>query len=201
METAMQCGTLGRRVATWLPTTLVALAALAGTSAWAAAPAAQAPAVQAAIWTPKEVLFQYVGFTTKYTCDGLEQKVKDVLTMLGARDVQARASGCPNGHAPEPGPSVYIKMNVLQPSGTAPNAQAVPALWQPVDLLARRDPVDAASDCELVQQLKDKILPLFATRDIDYSATCAAHQLLPGGTRLKAEVLMPEYGAKASAAR
>jgi len=196
----MQCGSLGRHLAKALPAALVALVALGGTSAWAAAPAVQAPAVEPAVWTPKELLFQYVGFTTKYNCEGLAEKMRRILTMLGARDVQAQPVGCLS-HGPDQTPGVRIRMNVLQPSGAAPAEHAVPALWQPVDLLARRDPVDAATDCELVQQIKLHILPLFATRDVDYSAACAAHLPLVGGTRLRANVLMPEYGAPAAASR
>jgi hypothetical protein len=184
-----------------LPAALVTLVALGGTSAWAAAPAAEAPVVKAAVWTPKELQFQYVGFTTRYTCEGLAEKVTRVLTMLGARDVQVRPYGCLNLHGPDQSPGVHIRMNVLQPSDAAPNEHVVPALWQSVDLLARRDPVDAAADCELVRQLRQQILPLFATRNIGYSATCVANQLLVGATRLSAYVLMPEYGSPASAPR
>ena len=157
-----------------------------------------APSVQAAVWTPKELVFQYVGFTTKYTCDGLLQKMKGVLTMLGARQVQVRNAGCLGTAAPETVTGVYIKVDVLQPVAGTAKDKAVPALWQPVDLLARRDPVNAAADCELIEQVKQKILPLFATRNVQYSSACAAHQLLLGGTKLKADVLMPEYAPSAA---
>lgn len=182
--------------------TLTALAASLTSSALAwgqpAAPVVPgAPAVQAAVWTPKELLFQYVGFTTKYTCDGFHQKMKSLLSMLGARQLQVRSAGCVGGGGPETVTGVHIKMNVLQPLAGGATDAAVPALWQPVDLLARRDPVDAAADCELIEQIKLKILPLFATRNVQYSSACAAHQLLLGGTKLTADVLMPEYAPTA----
>jgi hypothetical protein len=139
-----------------------------------------------------------VGFTTKYTCEGLLQKMKDVLTMLGAQQLQVRSAGCVGGPATEAVTGVHIKMNVLQPLASTAKSEAVPALWQPVDLLARSHPVDAAADCELIEQIKLKILPLFATRDVQYSSACAAHQLLLGGTKLKADVLMPEYAPAAA---
>ena len=93
---------------------------------------------------------------------------------------------------------MHIKVDVLQPVAGTAKDKAVLALWQPVDLLARRDPVDAAADCELIEQVKQKILPLFATRNVQYSSACAAHQLLLGGTKLKADVLMPEYAPSAA---
>jgi hypothetical protein len=185
--------------------TLVTLAALVASLATApgraqpAAPVSPGGAsVQAAVWTPKQLEFQYVGFTTKYTCDGLLKKMKDVLTMLGARQLQVRSAGCIGTPAPETVTGVYIKMNVLQPAAGVAKAEPVPALWQSVDLLARRDPVDAAADCELIEQIKLKILPLFTTRNVEYSSACAAHHLTVGGTKLKADVLMPEYAPAAA---
>jgi hypothetical protein len=181
-----------------VPLTVLALTVFS--CAAAADPPVTTPAVQAAVWTPRQIAFQYTGFTTKYTCDGLRDKMRSVLTMLGAQQVQLTSFGCLDRSTTATVSGVYIKMSVLQPVGATAKAQAVPALWQPIDLLAKRDLVDAAADCELIYQIKLKILPLFAARSVEYSADCAAHQLLLGGTKLTAEVLMPEY-APSSAVR
>jgi len=159
---------------------------------------------ESAVWAPKELDFAYQGFTTKYSCDGLQERMRDVLLKLGARpDLRVRGYGCTRP-GPDPLAGVSIKMNVLQPAGKQ-GAPAVPVHWQRVDLLTglyEQDPVDAAADCELIGQIKQKILPLFATRNVDYRSTCEAHHLVPGGTRLKAEVLVAdEPEAAASAAR
>ena len=158
---------------------------------------------ESAVWAPKELNFAYQGFTTKYSCDGLQDKMKRVLITLGARpDIQVRGFGCTRLVGPDPFAGVKIKMNVLQPAGQQ-GGQAVPAHWQMVDLLAgpdNRDPVDAAGDCELIGQIKEKILPLFATRHVNYSSTCEWRHLLVGGTRLKAEVLVAEGSAAADSA-
>jgi len=63
---------------------------------WAAAPARDAGSnSQSASWAAKDLDFAYRGFTTKYSCDGLQQKMRRVLTRLGARaDMQLRAYGC-----------------------------------------------------------------------------------------------------------
>jgi hypothetical protein len=146
------------------------------------------------VWTQKELIFQYTGFTTGYTCDGFMDKMKKLLLTLGARPSDLQVSGCPRG-------GVRIRMHVLEPAPAATVAQAVPTRWQAVDLLAGRDPLDAAMDCELIAQLDQRVLVLFATRNVDYSARCAAHMPLPGGTRLKADVLVPDSAAAAGAAR
>jgi hypothetical protein len=169
---------------------VVSLCAAAGS-----APAAADSADVAAAWVPKEVNFVYVGFTTKYTCDGLQAKMRRILLQLGARDdLKVERYGCMRVNAPETTPGVRIVMHVLQPA-SATAGETVAAHWKSVDVLADRNPVDAALDCELIAQLNRDVLPLFAPRHVDYSAACAANKPLVGGTRLKADVLVPDQDA------
>ncbi|WP_457825246.1 hypothetical protein, partial [Staphylococcus aureus] len=74
---------------------------------------------QSAVWTPKELTFVYQGFTTRYSCDGLRDKIRGVLLDLGAQKKGLKVSelGCssPNGR-PDPFPGVRIRINVLQPA-------------------------------------------------------------------------------------
>jgi hypothetical protein len=175
---------------------LALAAVLACATAWAAGPAA---APQAAVWVPKEIKFVYQGFTTTYTCDALREKVKGYLLELGARpDLEVRAYGCTQPTRPDPFAGVSIRMNVLQPAATA-SAAGVPAHWKQVDLTENRDPARAAGECELIDQIGRKVLPLFATRDVERGSPCEAHNVLPGGTRLKAEVLVPDSTASVAA--
>ncbi len=98
---------------------VVSLGACLGAPAWAddaAAPAAVP--TQPAVWTPKEIQFTYMGFTTHYTCDGLQSTIKEMLLQLGARkdDLKVIEEPCSgNPDRPNPFPGVRIKMNVLQP--------------------------------------------------------------------------------------
>ena len=174
------------------------IAALASGSLWAFAAAAAQPgdAAAAGVWTAKDMRFEYQGFMSKYSCDGLRDKMRKVLLDLGARpDLQVSTSGCSSPSGPDPFPGVRIRMNVLQPaSDSASSAKdaTVAAHWQTIDVTLERDPVAAAGDCELVEQIHQKILPLFTTRNVEYSSTCIPYQLQVGGTRLKAEVLRAE---------
>jgi len=155
------------------------------------APAAADSADVAAAWVPKEVNFVYVGFTTKYTCDGLQAKMRRILLQLGARDdLKVERYGCMRVNAPETTPGVRIVMHVLQPASAAAG-ETVAAHWKSVDVLADRNPVDAALDCELIAQLNRDVLPLLRPGTSTYSAACAANKPLVGGTRLKADVLVP----------
>jgi len=176
-------------------------------SAWSDTPASPAANSHgdsvAAVWTPKELNFSYHGFTTKYSCDGLRVRMHDLLLELGARsDVRVRSYGCTRAVGPDPFAGVDIKMNVLRPA-TQQHTQIVAAHWQAVDLRNDRDfrdPEDAAANCELISQIKQEILPLFTTRNVDYSATCEHHHVVVGGTRLKADVLKADQNTSASAA-
>jgi hypothetical protein len=170
---------------------VVSLCAGANPPALAAADSGE----QAAVWVQKEVNFRYVGFTTKYSCDGLRDKMRRILLWLGARDdLKLTGYGCVGVNSPETTPGVRIAMHVLQPAG-ATSGQTVAAHWKMVDLLAAHDLFDAARDCELIAQLDRDVLPLFAARDVDYSATCSVHTPLIGGTRLKANVLVANSSA------
>jgi len=61
-----------------------------------------------------------------------------------------------------------------------------------VELTTERDPLREAGDCELIEQVKTRVLPLFTTRNVDYHSSCIPNQLQVGGTVLKAEVLIAD---------
>jgi hypothetical protein len=172
---------------------LAAALMLISASAWASSPQTSA-ASEPAVWVPKVLTFTYHGFTTKYTCDGLQSKVKAYLLELGARpDLEVRSWGCTEPVSPDVFPGVTVQMNVLQPAASA--TQAITAHWKKVNLLANRSPLDAAADCELISQIKLNILPLFTARNVDYQATCSRGQMQPGATRLTADVLVADSSA------
>ena len=185
---------------------VVVLAALASGPLWASAAPAAPPgeAATAGVWTAKDMRFEYQGFMSRYSCDGLRDKMRKVLLDLGARpDLQVSSYGCSRLSGPDPFPGVRIKMNVLQPapdSASGAKDATVAAHWKTMDVTLERDPVAAAGDCELVEQIHQKILPLFTTRNVEYSSACVPHQLSVGGTRLRADVLVADARAPVAAA-
>ena len=178
----------------------IRMAALAAGFMAASVPAAWADTSPAsdserAMWAPKELRFIYQGFTARYSCDGLRDKVRSALLALGARreDLSVTQTACTSVGRPDPFPGVAIKMQVLKPADTQTAASlVVPAHWKTVDLRLDRDSLSQAGDCELLEQIKQKILPLFSTRKLDYSSNCIPHQLSTGGTRLSVEVLVSD---------
>src|SRR5882762_4251804 len=50
------------------------------------------------VWQKHEYSFQFLGFTSTYSCDGLASKLKTLLIASGARpDAKARAGACASG--------------------------------------------------------------------------------------------------------
>lgn len=186
--------------------TAAALLAMLGAllSAPASFAAPDATSAVSAVWTAKQVRFVYLGFTSKFSCDGLADRMRTVLLLLGARkDLQVNPSGCTSPYGrPDPFPGVMIKMNVLEPAGNTPGsatsgsapAAPVPAHWKMIDVNAAlaRDPLWQAGQCELLEQIKQSVLPKFSTRNVQYQSTCVPNQLAIGGTQLRAEVLVPD---------
>ena len=180
-----------------LSASMPALAADAPAQAPGSSAAAPAPVTtEPAVWTQKEVQFTYMGFTTHFTCDGLRDTVRQMLLQLGARkdDLKVYEEPCSRPDRPDPFPGVKIKMSVLQPAPVAPGADApiVEAYWKPIKLPYRGTSLDAAGQCELLEQFNRTVMPLFTTRNVDLHASCVPHQLEPIGTSLQAEVLVTD---------
>jgi hypothetical protein len=166
------------------------------------APGADVP--QPARWVRKKLFFIYEGLQSTYECQGLTDQVKSVLLQLGARrsDLDVHEAGCTSGfNQPTHFPAVAGSFSVLEPvapeQAYSPNAAAgaVPARWQPVQVKLDLPGRDANGQCELLEQVKSRILPLFPTRNIQFQSVCSPRQLLVGVTSLRAEVLMPERGS------
>jgi hypothetical protein len=51
----------------------------------------------------------------------------------------------------------------------------------------------------IIEQIKEQLLPLFTTRNVQYQSTCIPNQLQIGSTQLRAEVLVADEPGKAPA--
>lgn len=149
-----------------------------------------------AVWVPKHIQFVYQGFTSHYSCDGLQDRIRSMLEKLGARDLKVRQFGCVRPSGPTLFPGVQVDMRVLVPESSAEAAKhkdaspPIQATWSNVVLMPANASYNEQGDCELIEQFKRTFLPLFATRNVEYGSTCVPHQLTLG-THLSAEVLMP----------
>jgi hypothetical protein len=170
------------------------LAALwCGSEPQAAVQTAESPAADAVAgaWQHHQVTFNYLGFTTLYTCDGLESQVRQILLHLGARrDVSVTARGCP-GPYNTPSHSAWVSADfyALAPAADAGGSGAVKAHWAPVEVTPRRPFFIGDGDCELIREMKDLITQNFSLRDVEYRTSCTPHEVSVNGFAVKGESL------------
>lgn len=184
---------------------------------------ASADPVQA-IWKEQEAAFYFQSFTTFYSCSSLEAKIKRILTAVGVqREMQIDTRGCISQHEIARIPHVEIKLVsaveataealaelektrstrelVARVRGDADQAQLAeeqfPAQWKEVSLSRAKIYLDPG-DCELVEQLKDKVFPKLAVKIVEDELRCSPNQASMSQPRLIVEALfaMPKPDEK-----
>ena len=149
----------------WARRALVSLALAMGLCA--------APAAQPGQWQAQDLQFDYRGFTTHYSCDGLADRLRLVLSLLGARaDLQVTSQACSAlpGH-PDLFPSLRLQFSTLHPA-TAPGAVA--GHWKSVNLGGMQ--ALAPGECELAEEIVATVLPRFSVRNLGRRPVCVPHE-------------------------
>ena len=165
-------------------------AAILGGLTSGAADTPPADAVTSA-WQHHKVKFNYTGFTSLYTCDGLEDHVRQILLHIGARkDIDVRAIGCP-GPINSPSRTAWVDADfyTLAPAADASASDTVQGHWTRLEVTPTRPNFMGGGDCELIEQMKDLITQNFSLRNIEYRTDCFAHQIVLDGFAVKGEAL------------
>lgn len=200
------------------------LALLAAISPAGAAEEASAPLEQvSAVWKPQEINFYLHTITSIYSCRALEDKVRQLLLELGVdKDVTVRSVGC---YGSELSRSPYLRIKLVSPveatpqvlaeleksrstrelaarvKGERPNeiTEQFPAQWRKVSLSRGKLGLEEG-DCELVDELRRKVLPKLAIRIVKDEVSCMPYSVTMGQPRLEVEALtqMPQPDAAAS---
>jgi hypothetical protein len=138
------------------------------------------PARERGVWQKHEYSFVFMGFTSTYSCDGLADKLKLLLTAAGARsDSKSQAGACANGFGrPDKFARADLTFYTLAPGGTdtPPGTKQVDGVWRAVSIADRSPRELGTGDCELVEQFRSNVLPMFTTRNADDHTTCVPHQ-------------------------
>ena len=141
-------------------------------------------------WRSYDLNFRYMGFTTYYSCSGLEDRLKSILIELGAdRDVKVTATGCF-------GPSDFNNMlsariKVRMPVTEGGEAASFPAVVKDVTL--RGDSVHMGSgDCELLEQVRDQLLPGLELSLVKASLACVPGHVATSRPILQVKALVAE---------
>jgi hypothetical protein len=175
---------------------LAATAAGALSVAQAADSAVDTTGAPAAHWVQRKLDYTYMGFTTRYTCDGLHDNVRELLLALGARkkDLEIQSTGCTHLNGLEPSPGIRAKFWVLVPvtpdDAVQSGDKVVQATqWQTVNLVRQLDFRSDQGQCELLEQLKRQALPLFTSRNLNFHSSCVPHEITLGDIGFTVDVL------------
>jgi len=132
------------------------------------------------VWQKHEYSFAYLGFTSTYSCDGLADKIKLLLITAGARpDAKSQPGACASGFGrPDKFARADLTFYTLAPSGadTASGSKPVDGIWRPVSLSDRSPRELSTGDCELIEQFRNDVLPMFTARNVDDHTTCIPFQ-------------------------
>jgi hypothetical protein len=182
---------------------LIALAAPCVASA--AIPSGSAEAT----WKPQEIRYAYSGFTTAYSCDAAELKLEQILKSLGAHpNTKVRATGCsPSRPAsdffvtvttatPVPfdaGQPEQIDGKILRELHLDRGALTRPfaAEWKTVDLSRDNKLNLQPGDCELLEGLRQHVLPKLSIQIVEDRVSCTPRQLSIQTPTLKVAALVP----------
>jgi hypothetical protein len=178
-----------------------ALASQAGGATPAAVHAPLSGIPMAALWREQRIDFVYLGRTSRYSCDGLRDKVRAMMLDLGARrDLKIAAIGCDDTgrqHANSLTPSLNITFSApalpdrsLKPVRDG-DLSATDARFESFTLTSDAFRNMSIGDCELVEAFARQILPKFVTRELKRDIACVPYQLSGSHFLVKGEILRP----------
>ena len=146
-----------------------------------------------ALWQHHEAEIHYLARGTCYSCNGIEDKVRQILLYAGARrDLRVRASGCDQGpFLPSHMASITVDFHTLAPAVDAAAAQTIPGQWVTLSMTPARAQFLQASDCDLVRAMKSVLTTSFSWQALDFGASCFPYAGAANSFAVKGVVLRP----------
>ncbi|MBM0103878.1 hypothetical protein JM946_03950 [Steroidobacter sp. S1-65] len=182
----------------------------------ASAAAANSPTDESvtAIWKAQQLSFEYRGDSTVYSCRGLQDKLVMILRTVGAReDVQLHGFVCDEQlsiarfQVSMKSPVIASEENVREATehdfkdelvarasgeklASAADLERFPAVWKTVSFARDRNMRLERGDCELVQQVRQQILPRMSVRIVRDKVRCSSSVGPVGPPRLTVSALV-----------
>lgn len=175
----------------WITSSALALTLAASLTGTAQAGVKQSPDVQAA-WKFYEISFPYTSHHTYYSCTGLESRLESILKDLGARkDVRVRASGCVHDVSGMLTARIKVNLPVAADADTPADQKPFVANSQTITLKSRTQGEVGAGDCELLEQVRDRLLPKLKMEVVKDNLSCIPGQATPANYSLQVAALVP----------
>lgn len=149
------------------------------------------PAVQAQ-WQPRELNFYYKGFSTLYSCSGIEERLERLLRDLGARpDVRVSAVGCQPPMEVSSMISARIRANMPVEAAASDQGASFPAQRKVVTLTTLHGNQVGAGDCELLEQVGNQLVPALKLEVVKNDLHCVPGQAMIGNRGVQVSALVP----------
>ena len=172
------------------------------------------PVVVEAVWKPQRINFVYRGYSTLYSCSGLQDKLERILATVGARDhVELRAYSCDDALSiarfqialASPVEATPENLQELTSYDThdelvarvrgeqlasAEDLPRFPAVWKTISFARSREMRLEPGDCELVQQLRRHVLPHMSVQIVSDRVRCSEFGNI-GRPQLTVSALVP----------
>jgi hypothetical protein len=159
---------------------------------------AQSPAVQTenvqAQWQPHKLNFQFMGFRTYYSCTSIEDRLEQLLRDLGAKpDVRVSATGCsPAEISRTITARIHLSMPADAGSTVTTDNPVFPAQRKTVTLAIHSSGRQiGAGDCELLEQVRDQLLPALQLEIVKDDLRCFPGQEVLGNRTMQIAALVP----------
>jgi len=163
----------------------------------AAAPTPAAPlTVQPASWVAHDLKIGLFNLPQRYSCDDLRYKFRDMLLALGARpNLKVLTARCELGSR---SPEVRLQFSMPE---LAERASKRGMVVDSAATIVRLEPGHPASlhatDCELMRQIKDRLLAPLSQRVMSFNLACSAPPSRGARFSLSIQTLQPlEGGAR-----
>lgn len=172
-------------------------------------------------WKTQEIRYSYTGFTTAYDCDAAEDRIKAILKALGAHaQTRVTAQGC---NLNRPSRNFFITITTATPVPVADLSktpaqtsrdellkrlgvaaaqldETFPAEWKTVELSRDRKLDLEPGDCELMEGLRDHVLPKLSVKIQADNVQCIPRQVSIQTPELTVSALVPLAKPDAAAA-
>lgn len=157
--------------------------------------------VQPTAWVAHDVRIELHDLPARYSCDDLRHKFRDVLLVLGARpDLKILPARCERTSR---SPSVRLQFSSPEfvrhtsTGGTATDATAATIRLEPGHPPSLKD-----IDCELMRQIKDKLLLSMSERIVSFNLACFVSPSGRGRFNVSVQALRPvKSGARVAEER
>ena len=187
----------------------LSMAVVAAQNCAAATPVTGIP--RAAVWREQHLEFFYMGRTSRYSCDGLRDKVRAMLLDLGARrDLKISAIGCGDSgqmrhNSPAPSLNITFSAPALPDPSVKPlhegDLAATDARFESFIITSDAFRNLGFGDCELVEEFSHQILPKLVTRALKRDIACVPYQASGSRFLVRGEILKPLPRAEQAAGR